>query len=151
MSEPVTLDSLQEANRALYRLVADLRGEVAAIARHLGVNAAPAGQASIGRHEFRVAADSELEGEWGDKVIRKDPPRYRIESFVGRKWSEASADYLDALAGFLDWTATKDRGAAPSLPPEEAAKKLKYADYADADAAKVRAWAKRKRAEPEGL
>lgn len=113
------------------------------IARHIGA-VAQQGATPTGP---RVASDSDLDGEWGDKEIRKDPKRWKGDSYAGKRWSEAPPEYLDALAGYLDWMAAKKReDAKAETNEEEAAKLTKYADFDEEDAARVRGWARRKRA-----
>lgn len=76
-----------------------------------------------------------IDGQYGDPEVRKDPPRWDGASCVGKRYSQCPADYLDNLAGFLQWKAGK----------EEAEGKDKYAGYSRLDAARAIAWAKRKR------
>lgn len=86
-----------------------------------------------------VASEKDLDSQYGDPSIKKkDPPRWDGPSFVGKKYSECSPEYLDCLAGFLDWKAEKDaeKGTEDGN---------KYAGYARKDAARARGWAKRKR------
>lgn len=83
-----------------------------------------------------VAPASDLDGEWGNPEVRKDPPRWDGPSFAGRKYSECPADFLESLAGFLDWAAGKDEETGD-------AQKLKYAGYKRKDAARARGWAAR--------
>ena len=148
MSDPVTAADLEvfRAEVAQLRTAVEktLRG-VTLLVVHLG--ALPKAAAANGAG--RIAPDSEIDDpEGGDKEIRKDPPRWKGDSFKGRKWSETSPEYLDAMANFLDWTAGKKREEAAAASGEDAATKLKYAGYDEADAAKVRAWAKRLRERP---
>ncbi len=84
-----------------------------------------------------VASDADLDGQFGDVTIRKDPPRWTGESYAGRKYSECPPDYLDSLAGFLDWCADRE---------EVTAGKEKYAAYSRRDAGRARGWAVRMRA-----
>lgn len=91
-----------------------------------------------------IAPDHDLDGQWGDPEVRKDSPQWIKlggESYVGRKFSECPADYLEALASFFDWKAGKDEADGS---PE----KLKYAGYSRKDAGRARGWAKRNRENP---
>ena len=81
-----------------------------------------------------VAGDGELDSQYGDPVVRKDPPRWKGTSYVGTAYSACPADYLLSLAGFLDWCSNKE-AATPG--------KEKYAAYSAKDAARARGWAKR--------
>lgn len=103
---------------------------------------APAPQASrFAVAPGAVAPASELDSQYGNPVIKKDPPRWSGPSFVGQPYSACSAEYLESLAGFLEWKAGKDteKGDADSL---------KYAGYARKDAARARGWAQRNREKP---
>lgn len=81
----------------------------------------------------------DLDSDFGNFAIRKDPPRWKGQSYVGRRLSECPPEYLDMLADFCDWKAGKDEADGS---PE----KLKYAGYARKDAARARGWADRLRA-----
>lgn len=91
-------------------------------------SAAPSGE---------VASDSDLDGQFGNPEIRKDPPRWKGESYAGQHYSAAPAEYLESLAGFLIWCADRDEQTGD-------ADKIKYAGYKRRDAARARGWAKRK-------
>ncbi len=82
--------------------------------------------------------DVDINGPHGDPEIRKDPPRWDGESCVGRRYSECPPDYLDSLAGFLEWKAGKN-DADPN--------KEKYAKYDRLDAARAKKWSALKRDE----
>jgi hypothetical protein len=95
--------------------------------------------ASSGSASGAVAPDSDLDSQWGDPVVRKDPKRWLESggaSFVGVPFSQCPPDYLDALASLADWKAGKD----DEKGTEEGAK---YAKYARKDAARARGWAAR--------
>lgn len=94
------------------------------------------------------APDSDLDGEYGNPVVeRKDPPRWKGDSFIGSRFSECPADYLDLMAGFLAWKAGKndeDEKKALASGDDEAAKKAnKRAFYARKEAARAAGWARR--------
>ena len=86
-----------------------------------------------------VADDADLDGQYGDPKVRRDPKRW-IEnggaSFVGCTYSQCPSDYLEAVAGLLEWQAGKDE---VNPDPE----KSKWAPRARKDAARARGWAKR--------
>lgn len=86
-----------------------------------------------------VAPARDLDGKYGNPIVRKDPPRWGGESCKGRPFSECPADYLDELAGFLDWRAEREA---------EQPEKAKYARFSRADAARARGWAARARMAP---
>lgn len=85
-----------------------------------------------------VADDADLDSEWGNPAIRKDPPRWQGDSFAGMPMSEASPEYLESLAGFLDWCAAK------ADEKNELANNGKLRSiYLRKDAARARGWALR--------
>lgn len=65
-------------------------------------SAAPAASADA------AATDVELDGSWGDPVIKSDPKRWTGPSYVGCHFSESNPEYLDEVAKFKDWQASKD-------------------------------------------
>lgn len=85
-----------------------------------------------GGHESASADD--LDGKYGNPSVRKDPPKWGGVSCVGRSFSECPPEFLDSLAGFLDWRAEKEA----SDPAKE-----KYARYSRSDASRARGWAAR--------
>ncbi len=88
-----------------------------------GGGAAPAG----------VADDSDLDSEWGNPEIKKNPPRWQGGDFAGKRLSECTPEFLEELASFHDWRVTK-------------AEDDKKAGYARRDASRARGWAARLRA-----
>jgi hypothetical protein len=86
-----------------------------------------------------VASDTDLDSPHGDPEVRRDPPRWDGPSFKGRHFSQTSPEYLDDLAGFLDWRASKE---------EEEPDKKQYAKYSRLDAKRARGWAARLRGRP---
>jgi hypothetical protein len=97
---------------------------------------------SAGRGPGAVADDRELDSDKGNPTIRRDPKRWLSNggaSFVGARYSECPADYLDEVAGFCEWAASKDEAKGTD-------EGRKYADYGRRDAARARGWAARIRA-----
>ena len=88
-----------------------------------------------------IASDYEMEGQYGDPVIKKDPPKWTGETCVGKPFSQCPPDYLMSLAGFLDWKAGKTLEDADTS-------RHKFADYDRKDARRARGWAARLRAKP---
>ena len=84
-----------------------------------------------------IADDADLDGQWGDPEVRKDPKRWDGESMVGRRFSETSPKFLQCLAGFLTWQADRDE---QKTEDEQA---QKYARYKRRDASRALGWAKR--------
>lgn len=82
------------------------------------------------------ATEADLDSQHGDPKIKYDPKRWAGESYKGKNFSEAPADYLDLLAEAFEYFAKKNAKAG-----EE-----KKADYDRRDAARAKGWAARIRA-----
>ena len=87
-----------------------------------------------------VAADADLDSQWGDEEVKKSPPRWRGDDYAGKRMSECPPDFLDAFAEFKDYCADRDER---KVGDEKA---QKYAGYNRRSAARARGWAKRLRA-----
>lgn len=99
-----------------------------------------------------VASDYDLDSDWGNPVIQKDPKRWTDgggESFAGCRMSECPADYLDAVANLYDWMADKDDEAGRNGKTYFNKKQNKDVrvdgSFKRKDAARARGWAKRAR------
>ncbi len=94
-----------------------------------------------------VASDADLDGQYGNPEVKKNPPRWQGESCVGRRYSECPVEFLDEMAGFQSWAAGKEDAKA-AAESDEAAKKTaeKNAWYARQRAGYARGWAARLRA-----
>lgn len=120
-----------------------IRG-ITLLVRHLGAAPRPAAEEGP-----RVASDAELDSGTGDPEVRKDPKRWKGDSYQGQRMSACPPDYLDTLADSCDWKADKDRDEAAGITdPAERAKKLGYSRGAAKEAALARGWARRLRARP---
>jgi hypothetical protein len=112
------------------------------------VGAAPAG-APAATEGGAVATDADLDSDYGDPKVRKDPPRWKGRSFEGKAYSETAPEFLDELAGFLDWQAGNNNEKALALKgsgdDRAAADQTKYARYSRTDAGRARGWAARMR------
>jgi hypothetical protein len=83
-----------------------------------------------------AATDADLDSQWGDPSVRKDPKRWTGESYEGKRYSECPPAYLLALADLLLWQAGKDEASGDAT-------KMKYVGYKRKDAARAIGWAKR--------
>jgi len=123
-----------------------LETKIDAIARHLGIGAnVVGGKPTTAAAGGEVATDAELDGQYGDPEIKKDPTRWQGESFVGRRYSETSPEYLDMVASLEDWRAGKDDEAGQRGEMNNRGKP-KDGYFARKNAARARGWAKRLRA-----
>lgn len=75
--------------------------------------------------------------QYGDPVVRRDPPRWKGASRKGDNFSRCPPDFLKALAAFLQWKAAKN----------DAEGEKRYAGFARLDAARALAWAERNTAQ----
>ena len=64
------------------------------------------------------ASDADLGGEHGDPIVKWDPKQWKGESFVGKRFSQCSPEYLDSVAGLCQWKAKKavEEGKDPKWP-----------------------------------
>lgn len=81
-------------------------------------------------------SDAELDSEYGNFIVHRDPKRWTGQSYAGRRISECPPEYLDVLGEFKAWQAGKDREKGT----EEGNKK---AGYNAKDAARCAGWAAR--------
>jgi hypothetical protein len=87
-----------------------------------------------------TADDTDLDSEWGNFEIRKDPARWKGKSYVGKRLSETEPQYLECMADFKTWLAGRQDDAG------EVDKNGKPKSYwAKKDAARALGWAERLR------
>lgn len=88
----------------------------------------------------RVAADRDLNGQYGNPKVSFNPRDWTGASCKGRRMSECPAEFLDMLAETFDYFAgqaeEKDERTNNGKP---------VAEYKRTDAARARGWAKRVR------
>lgn len=90
-----------------------------------------------------IATDRQLDGQYGDPLVKFNPRDWTGDSFKGRHMSECPAAFLELLAETFDYfarTADEKHETTNNGKP--------VGDYKRLDAAKARGWAKRVR---EGL
>jgi hypothetical protein len=131
----VSEELLKAANRCAAAL------ERIAKALEAGAAKTSNGKANGASTSGEVASDSDLDSQYGDPTINKDPPRWTGESYVGCAMSSTSPEYLDNLASFNDWRAAKSDEKG-EVDKNNRPKSF----YAKKDAARARGWAKRLRA-----
>lgn len=85
-----------------------------------------------------VASDRELDGKYGNPVIKFAPRDWTGEDCKGRRMSECPAPFLEMLAETFDYFARKSDETG-----ELTDRGKKVADYKRMDAARARGWAKR--------
>lgn len=137
-------DNQPKADKTMnaHQLIARINADLAALAALVG--ASPASSPAPTRATSTAAVASpepevDIDGPHGNPEIRRDPPKWSGESFVGRRYSDATPQYLRELAGFKVWSARKndEKAAAGDASAE------KYARYDRFDAARARKWALR--------
>lgn len=99
----------------------------------------PASGQSAGGPE--VASEQDLDGQWGNPELKKDPPRWRGKPYAPCRMSDTHPEYLDEVASFLDWQAGKDDESGKTANNGKPS-----SSYKRRDAARARGWAKRLRA-----
>lgn len=100
----------------------------------------------------QVASDYDLDSDWGNPTIGKDPKRWIEQggaSYAGCKMSECPAEYLDAVANLFDWMADRDdeagRKGETYFNKKQNKDVPKDGAFKRKDAARARGWAKRAR------
>ena len=84
----------------------------------------------------RVASDRDLDGQYGNPIVRYPPRGWRgSPSYTGKRFSECPPEYLEVLA---------EEKAELAVRPKEG--KERFARYDELDAARARGWARRLRA-----
>jgi hypothetical protein len=128
------------SNDKFYAIIDALAARVEALEQRVAV--LQAGRAAAPAHAPAAAPADEpvadLDSEYGDPEVRRDPPRWKGESMVGKRFSECSPEYLGELAGFKRWCAQRD--------DEQAAVDAKgrpKSYWARLDAARAAGWAQR--------
>lgn len=76
-----------------------------------------------------AAPDSDLDGEHGDPLVKWDPKKWTGESYVGKRFSQCSPEYLDSVAGLCKWRAKKavEEGKDPKWPNIDASRAIGWA------------------------
>lgn len=87
-----------------------------------------------------VADDADLDGKYGNPVVKFDPRDWRGESCKGLTMADCPAEFLDLLAGTFEYFAKK---AEKNGDVTNAGKPV--APYNRRDAARARGWAARNR------
>lgn len=103
--------------------------------------------------EIEIASDRELDSATGDEEVKKDPKRWKGESYAGKKMSETTPEYLDAVADFNRWAAgmseAKAREKERAGESVAAEKERSNAGYRRRSARLAAGWAKRLRQMPD--
>lgn len=85
-----------------------------------------------------IASDRDLDGKYGDPVLKFMPRDWTGPTFKNRAFSECPPELLDLVAESNEWFATQ-----ADAKHEMTAKGKPVADYKRQDAARARGWAKR--------
>lgn len=115
-----------------------------------------AGSASSGTGGGAIASDEDLDSEWGDPVVKKDPKRWLDKggaSYAGCQYSQCPSDYLKQLASLFDWMADQDESKGKTYTNKRTGKEEPTAPFNRKAAARARGWARRnegKTAKPAG-
>lgn len=89
---------------------------------------------STGTFSGPMASEQELDGPYGNPVVKFVPTRWGGEDFRGKRFSECTPEFLDVLASALQWSADN---------PQEG--KGRFVEFNRKDAARARGWAARLR------
>lgn len=91
-----------------------------------------------GRQPKPVASDRDLDGKYGDPVVKFNPRDWTGPSCIGRHLSECPAPFLELLAETYDYFAKQ-----ADEKNERTDKGRPVSDYKRQDAARARGWVKR--------
>ena len=140
-TEELLLAEARRTNQLLEQLIQALSGRAGAGAPMAAsfAGGAPAGGAA------QIADDGDLDSQYGNPVVRKDPTRWTGPSYVGSTYSDCPADYLETLAGLLDWQAGKSDEKNELLNNGKP-----RSQYLRKDAARARGWAQRNKSKGGG-
>lgn len=94
-----------------------------------------------GASAVEVADDRDLDSQYGDPKVNFNPRDWHGDSLKGCRYSECPPEFLDLLAGALDYFARK-----ADENNETASNGKPKSFYNKRDAARARGWARRKRA-----
>ena len=108
-----------------------------------GARSSSNGSGSTGAGE--ALSDAQLDKAWADKKITKDPPKWTGPTQVNRTYSKAPVEWLESMAGFLDWKAQKGREEVP-VRLNNSGKPWHESDTFEAKI--LRGWARRRAAKP---
>jgi hypothetical protein len=113
-------------------------------ARLDSANVSKASNAGGGFKKGQTVPEDELDTQYGNFEIKRDPPRWSGKSYAGCTLSRCSPEFLDTYAGFKDWCGDKDAetGAVTNTGKPKA-------QFAYRDASRARQWAKRIRENEE--
>ena len=89
--------------------------------------------------------DHQLDKDWADKIVKKDPKRWDGPTQVGNRYSLCPPEWHDAQASLLAWKAQKER---EETPPKLRDNGKPWSESTEFEAKLSRAWAKRLRASP---
>lgn len=88
------------------------------------------------------ASDAELQSQYGDPQVRRDPRRWAGNSYMGAKFSQCPTDYLLCKAEELEYFANKNRNDPNA---KKTTKGKFYWELDLRDASRARGWAARNR------
>lgn len=101
--------------------------------------------AGIGTQKQRVEVD--LDGRFGDPVVKFDPKFWDGPSYAGQNFSSCPSDYLKKLAEVFEWQAKKDKETGKTFTKKTGEVVPSYT-FKEKDAALARGWAERNRNKP---
>lgn len=120
--------------------LAALEARLSAVEARLAGGATAGGSSGGG-----IASDADLDGEYGDPIVKKDPKKWLEqggESYAGCRMSECPSDYLRMLASLFDWMAGKDEEKGKTYKNKRG-EDVPTAPFNRTAAARARGWAKR--------
>lgn len=112
--------------------------EIRDLLRQVALNTGKGGAARGKKDAGMIAPDSDLDSKYGDPQVFGDPKFWQGPTMVGKRYSECPSDYLQQLAGLLEWKAGKSEEEGKTTSSGKP-----VAPYQRQDAARARGWAER--------
>jgi hypothetical protein len=122
----------------MYQVFQSIDASLKALTAHFG--AGKPAQLAAGSSVPLVASDSDLDGKWGDEVVKFDPRDWSGDNFAHGPMSACPEAYLLLYAQAYDYFAERDDASG-----EKDAKGKPKSFYAKRTASRARGWAARKR------
>lgn len=96
---------MSATSEELARLVRETHAMVAEMSKRL----ASTGSAGAAAPSVGAAPDHELDRDFANFVVDKDPKQWKGESFAGSRLSETNAAYCRAVASLKSWKGDKEK------------------------------------------
>lgn len=122
--------------RSVEERLAELEAQMKVLQASIGAMAKASASSASKTAGIDPAPDKILDGPNGDPEIRFDPKFWKGDPQIGKRFSQTSPSYLEAVANLAVWKMNNPQGQTDE-------EKKKKAGYAKWDAMKALGWKKR--------